>query len=1214
VPYKAATVAEMSHPQSAPDFLDVMVPSCRSEICVTLFESAGYDFAAELNLRAFEVTLELQETGQTLIPGSDLDRDQTAGDDFFVAVQTSAQTRALDSFMVLIPDEGIEIKNNYGLSPSLKSTRPSLAYLDPTVGDQSIQPLTVRPEPVVVVDDLTKKQARSRTLPLEGAGPVPVLAFNMADYGMSTHVVPQSQSVDDYGIYFNQGYIWDSLLLNFIPVNSFERNDLREITKQSFYSNNTVFYGHGVGIFVDDDTPIGDLLDNDGDGLIDEELRNGRDDDLDGVVDEEDWGDNDDAGVNGVFDSLDYDNFWPPLAPVRNRYVNFTNEAEYATTPVFDNVAEPDGSYQASFELEANRMRVEALDPYDFINDPWTYSPQFLFIRTGYSPIWYDPTPTVSDFALTNPNNLTPQGCYVTLGNDEEDYQELIDIWQDAGRANTLETTYHHAFPIPDEDGGEGFEFLEGDDVFVVLRASGTAEEGDSFRVQVPRDAFGFSVYQSPAIALNVDNAGNRSFPVSLPNEQNLSDVITIGAGGRPPQVTVVSPGEGVNYFDTEYAYTVKFSVVDPDSINGKVNIYLDNNALGFDGIQLNTNPLTFTQTKYAFSLKDPAVFAKLQQRFGIASIQRLTEQDRFYVYIEADDLVTEKVRVYSDGYLTIDKENVEDLAAYLKLDRNGTIYSIGVDQQFLSVPVEEGAAAVDLEVLPEENGVLVLREDGKVYGRKVQGTALGLYEDYWTHSWDLNLMGLIQMPKAPAWRPGSRAVDLEIVPETPGYYILDQFGFVTGYGALRDFAWPAFGWDIARDMELTSSGEGLYILDGYGEVHVLGEAPSYSEQVPYQGFDIASDLTLTPSENGYYILTKNGTVVRQGDAAALSIPGATSNVLVDLGLMGLEYTPNAEGFLVMGASGEVTPLLNARLGPDFALNPEENNFTDIEVVGLTAGNAEELIREYFEAYSKEDIDRICALLADDYFDDHYNDCALLTKSLRQVFDYYMIGLPTENPMSIENVEIQVSSGEAIVTADVVISFRYPSFQALAVGDVLTLTIPYNQTVQMVELGDGRNDQLSVYDLDNPEGYFDPAIPQRDRKIFEKTFTKAGVEGPYKLYLKYEGVGQNSAYVFTLADGVNYGILQPADVRIGHYPPETIFHATDTVQFKFTLEREGNRGFLIQKAPLLQMLRCSMRRPIRWASVSRGAARWRIINSWRATWMRTFCSDPEISG
>ncbi len=311
------------------------------------------------------------------------------------------------------------------------------------------------------------------------------------------------------------------------------------------------------------------------------------------------------------------------------------------------------------------------------------------------------------------------------MGNDAEDYQELIDIWEDTGRANTLETTYHHVFPVPDEDGGEGFEFLEGNDVFVVLRASRTAEEGDSFRVQVPRDAFGFSVYQSPAIGLNVDNAGNPSFPVSLPNEQNLSEVITIGAGGRPPDVTIVAPGAGVDYFNADFEYTVRFSVVDLDSINGKVNIFLDNNALGYDGIQLNASPLTFTQTKYAFSLKDPVIFAKLQQRFGIVSVQRLTEQDRFYVYIEADDLVTDKVRVYSDGYITIDKESVEDLAAYLKLDRNGTIYSVGIDQQFLSIPVDVGAAAVDLEVLPEESGMLVLREDGKVFGRKVQGTAL---------------------------------------------------------------------------------------------------------------------------------------------------------------------------------------------------------------------------------------------------------------------------------------------------------------------------------------------------------------------------------------------------------------------------------------------------------------------------------------------------------
>ena len=61
------------------------------------------------------------------------------------------------------------------------------------------------------------------------------------------------------------------------------------------------------------------------------------------------------------------------------------------------------------------------------------------------------------------------------------------------------------------KDGGENYEFLEGDDVFIVLRASGAAESGDRFKVQVPQDAFEFSVYQSPDVDLNVD-VGWQSF------------------------------------------------------------------------------------------------------------------------------------------------------------------------------------------------------------------------------------------------------------------------------------------------------------------------------------------------------------------------------------------------------------------------------------------------------------------------------------------------------------------------------------------------------------------------------------------------------------------------------------------------------------------------------------------------------------------------------
>jgi len=287
----------------------------------------------------------------------------------------------------------------------------------------------------------------------------------MVDFGMTAQVIPQGPGVLDWGIFFNQGYMWDSLNLEFEPVNNFNRLDLAQLTQQVFYSNNTVLLGHGVAVYVDDDTPIGDFIDNDGDGLFDEELRNGRDDDLDGVIDEPDWGDEDDESQDGVFDKMDYDNFWPPITFTRRRGVDFTNEGQFDTTPVFTNVAQPNGSYLASFQLEAVRLREEALFVDDLIFDPYTRSPQFLFVRTGFSPVWYDPLPVLSDFALVTGIPICQVGFWITLGNDEEDYQAMIDTYTDPARADEFEYTYHHVFEIPDENGGEGLEFLEGNDV-----------------------------------------------------------------------------------------------------------------------------------------------------------------------------------------------------------------------------------------------------------------------------------------------------------------------------------------------------------------------------------------------------------------------------------------------------------------------------------------------------------------------------------------------------------------------------------------------------------------------------------------------------------------------------------------------------------------------------------------------------------------------------
>ena len=44
--------------------------------------------------------------------------------------------------------------------------RPSLAYFDPTLESETVEPFTVRPFPLVDINDLTKISPNNRVLPL----------------------------------------------------------------------------------------------------------------------------------------------------------------------------------------------------------------------------------------------------------------------------------------------------------------------------------------------------------------------------------------------------------------------------------------------------------------------------------------------------------------------------------------------------------------------------------------------------------------------------------------------------------------------------------------------------------------------------------------------------------------------------------------------------------------------------------------------------------------------------------------------------------------------------------------------------------------------------------------------------------------------------------------------------------------------------------------
>ena len=114
----------------------------------------------------------------------------------------------------------------------------------------------------------------------------------------------------------------------------------------------------------------------------------------------------------------------------------------------------------------------------------------------------------------------------------------------------------------------------------------------------------------------------------------------------------------------------------------------------------------------------------------------------------------------------------------------------------------------------------------------------------------------------------------------------------------------PYFGWDIARDFEMTPAGDGYYILDGFGGVHTVNASLEFGSGLPVVppnfGFDTAKDMEMVQgfsgSVSGYYVLTGEGTIYVLGDAPDLgqvvNFPGEAGNdVFRDMELSPL-YTP----------------------------------------------------------------------------------------------------------------------------------------------------------------------------------------------------------------------------------------------------------------------------------------------------------------------------------
>jgi len=273
------------------------------------------------------------------VPPTDSVAAGTDPPELFIAIQTSDGIRNLDSLLPFILPGDITIGKgleSFAEGQTQPETLPSLARVGhPEPGLERLlstpperertltNPLIGRPRPQFAFQDLTQPgpgaNAENNNIiggPGIGSPPKAVIGINAIDFGQNCNLMFNSTAPDDAEAgFFTECTVFDTVTVDFLPApgeTSFNTDIINGVTTAQGIdaSLNRIISNHQIILYVDDDTPVGDFLDNDGDGMVDEERINLLDDDGDGLIDE-DCGDGDPVGQNGVFD--EYDDFTLPL-------------------------------------------------------------------------------------------------------------------------------------------------------------------------------------------------------------------------------------------------------------------------------------------------------------------------------------------------------------------------------------------------------------------------------------------------------------------------------------------------------------------------------------------------------------------------------------------------------------------------------------------------------------------------------------------------------------------------------------------------------------------------------------------------------------------------------------------------------------------------------------------------------------------------------------
>ncbi|MBK5289214.1 MAG: N-acetylmuramoyl-L-alanine amidase, partial [Acidimicrobiia bacterium] len=153
-------------------------------------------------------------------------------------------------------------------------------------------------------------------------------------------------------------------------------------------------------------------------------------------------------------------------------------------------------------------------------------------------------------------------------------------------------------------------------------------------------------------------------------------------------------------------------------------------------------------------------------------------------------------------------------------------------------------------------------------------------------------------------WPNWSIARDVEMTSSGNGGYTLDGFGGPHPFGyapALRGGPYWR-GFDIARDLVLRDGGGG-WILDGFGAVHAFGGAPKLGRGPYFPGYDVARKLVHFRS--GWYVLDAFGGLHPLGSAPRLAGPYWPGWAVA----MDVKANPDGPGGYVLDAFGGISPV-----------------------------------------------------------------------------------------------------------------------------------------------------------------------------------------------------------------------------------------------------------------------------------------------------------------